>query len=136
MRQRIDLRGELAEVSRLNDWLKERFEQEGVPDASASKIRLCLNEAVTNTISYGFPSGGAAEIGVDLDIGEDSATAELVDNGMAFNPLDLPEAAKISNLETARIGGFGVKLMRESSNTIAYERSGGRNRLTMTFLYS
>lgn len=135
MHQRIDLRGELAEVSRLNDWLKERFERDGVPDATASKIRLCLNEAVTNTISYGFPSGDAAEIGVDLEIGEDAATAELVDNGIAFNPLELPEAAKISNLETARVGGFGVKLMRESSNTIAYERSGGRNRLTMTFLY-
>jgi len=130
---RIDLGCSLGEISRLNAWLADRFSEGGVPDKAAGNIKLCLNEAVTNTISYGFPDGGDAEIGVDLDISDDIAVATLVDNGIAFNPLMVPEAAKIESLETAQIGGFGVKLMRELSASIAYEYAGGRNRLTMTF---
>ncbi len=134
MSARINLSRDLAEVSRLNAWLAERFSESGVPDGIAGNIKLCLNEAVTNTISYGFPDGGHVEIGIDLDIGDDIAVATLVDNGIAFDPLSLPEASKIESLETARIGGFGVKLMREVSWSIAYERGGDRNHLTMTFL--
>lgn len=118
----------------MNAWLADRFAETGVPGKIAGNIKLCLNEAVTNTISYGFPDGGDdAEIGVDLDIGNDTAVATLVDNGVAFDPLSVPEAVKIENLETAQIGGFGVKLMRELSSSIAYEHVDGRNRLTMTF---
>lgn len=136
MKARIDLGCSLGEISRLNAWLAERFAEFGVPDKAAGNIKLCLNEAVTNTISYGFPEGGDAEIGIELDIGDDTAVAVLVDNGLAFNPLMAPEAAKIESLETAQIGGFGIKLMREVSSSIVHEYSGGRNRLTMSFALS
>lgn len=135
MGARIDLGCNLGEIARLNAWLADRFADSGVPEKVAGNIKLCLNEAVTNTISYGFPEGDDAKIGVDLDIGDDIAVATLVDNGTAFNPLMVPDAAKIESLETAQIGGFGVKLMRELSSSIAYEYRDGRNRLTMTFRF-
>ena len=130
---RIDLGCSLGEISRLNAWLADRFAEAGLPEKPAGNIKLCLNEAVTNTISYGFGDRDDGEIGVELDIGDRTAVATLVDNGVAFDPLSVPEAAKITDLETAEIGGFGVKLMRELSSSIAYEHAGGRNRLTMTF---
>ena len=133
MSARIDLGCSLGEISRLNAWLADRFAETGVPGKVAGNIKLCLNEAVANTISYGFAEGDDAEIGIELDIGDDIAVATLVDNGVAFDPLSVPEAAKITDLETAQIGGFGVKLMRELSSSIAYEYADGRNRLTMTF---
>ena len=135
MRRHIDLRCEIGEVGRLNAWLAEQFRDGGIPEKFAGNIKLCLNEAVTNTISYGFADPADAEIGVDLDIGPDSAVATLVDNGIAFDPLAVPEAAKIENLENASIGGVGGKLMRELSGSLSYERADGRNRLTMTFGY-
>lgn len=136
MRRRIDLRCELAEVSRLNAWLAERFREAALPDKTAGDIKLCLNEMAANAISYGFPDGGAAEISVDLDIGKDKAVATLVDNGIAFDPLAAPGAGKITDLETAQIGGFGIMLTRQAASSIRYERTEGRNRLTMTFHYA
>lgn len=133
MSARIDLGCSLGEISRLNAWLAERFAEAGLSEKPAGNIKLCLNEAVTNTISYGFADGDDAEISVELDIGDDIAVVTLVDNGVAFDPLSVPEATKITDLETAQIGGFGVKLMRELSSSIAYEYADGRNRLTMTF---
>ena len=133
MSARIDLGCSLGEISRLNAWLADRFVEKAVPEKPAGNIKLCLNEAVTNTISYGYPDGDDAEISVELDIGDDIAVATLVDNGVAFDPLSVPEATKITDLETAQIGGFGVKLMRELSSSIAYEYADGRNRLTMSF---
>ncbi|MAZ16674.1 MAG: hypothetical protein CL535_10145 [Ahrensia sp.] len=133
MNARIDLGCSLGEISRLNAWLADRFAEMGLPEKPAGNIKLCLNEAVTNTISYGFADRDGAEISVELDIGDDKAVATLIDNGVAFDPLTVPEAAKITDLETAQIGGFGVKLMRELSSSIDHERAGGRNRLTMRF---
>lgn len=135
MSRHIDLGCDIGEVARLNAWLAEQFAEGGVPPKAAGNIKLCLNEAVTNTISYGFPDPAGAEIGIMLEFQEDSATATVVDNGIAFNPLDVPDAAKIEDLKTAQIGGFGIKLMREAASSISHERTGGRNRLTMTFLY-
>ena len=136
MSRRLDLRGDLAEISRLNAWLKDRFSAGGIPEKTAGDIKLCLNEMVANAISYGFPDGGEAEVSVELDIGDDRAVATLLDNGAAFNPLDGPDVRKITDLETAQIGGFGIMLMRQTASAVDYAREGGRNRLTMTFRYA
>ncbi|MCI5077057.1 ATP-binding protein [Oricola sp.] len=134
MSRRLELRAELADIARLNDWLKDRFDEAGLPPERAGPVKLSLNEAVTNTITHGYPEPESdGEIAVELDIGEDIITALVVDDAIAFNPLDVPEARKIESLETAQIGGFGVKLMREMSSGMAYERIDGRNRLSMTF---
>lgn len=136
MSRRIDLRRDLAEIARLNAWLAERFREAGLPDKTAGDIKLCLNEMTTNVISYGFPGGGEAEIVVDLDIGGEQAVATLTDNGVPFDPLDVPAAGKITDLETAQIGGFGIMLTRQTASSIAYRRENGRNSLTMIFRYA
>lgn len=133
MSRRLQLRVELGEVARLNQWLKDRFDEGGLSSGLAGNIKLCLNEAVTNAISYGFEEPRRGEVVVELDIAQERVTALLVDDGVAFNPLEAPVAKKIESLETAQIGGFGIKLMRDLSSSLSYERVDGRNRLTLRF---
>ena len=96
-------------------------------------LQLCLEEAVVNVISYAFEPG--AEHNVRIAVWRDGTTvlAEITDDGMPFDPLaqELPEQP--SDLESAQIGGLGIKLMRSFASNIAYQRAGSTNRLTMTF---
>jgi anti-sigma regulatory factor (Ser/Thr protein kinase) len=59
--------------------------------------------------------------------------AEITDEGRPFDPLShvLPEPPR--DLQSAPIGGLGIKLMRSFAERIAYQRVGPMNRLTLSF---
>ena len=113
----------------MNDWLGEVFKAIGAPGTAAQAAKLCLNELVANAILYGYPAGEAGRIEVTVDLADSALHVTLEDDGIPFDPLAAPEAEPMTGLEDARIGGFGIKLFRESSHSARYERSGGRNRL-------
>jgi anti-sigma regulatory factor (Ser/Thr protein kinase) len=128
VRERLELGPDLGEVARLNGWLAELFAAHRVSDAAAQAAKLCLNEIVANVILY----GEARRIAVTVEP-EGAALRILVeDDGIAFDPLSAPEAVPMAGLEDARIGGFGIKLFRESSRAASYVRSDGMNRLSFT----
>ena len=113
----------------MNDWLSEVLAATGAPDAAGQAARLCLNELVANAILYGYPGGEAGRISVTVDLRDGALHVTVEDDGIPFDPLAAPVAAPMTGLADARIGGFGIKLFRESSHSARYERSGGRNRL-------
>jgi serine/threonine-protein kinase RsbW len=126
---RLELRPDLSEVARMNDWLGEVFGAMDAPEAAAQAAKLCLNELVANVILYGYPEGEEGRIEVAVDHADGALHVTVEDDGIPFDPLAAPDAAPMTGLADARIGGFGIKLFRESSHSARYERSGGRNRL-------
>lgn len=130
MTARLQLKTDLAEVARLNGWLVDVVAANDVAEAAVQATKLCLNELVTNVILYGYPDGreGVIEVAVTSEAG--ALQVVLEDDGLAFDPLAAPEAAPLSGLDDDRIGGFGIKLFRESVQSADYERSDGRNRLS------
>lgn len=131
VRQSLRLRPELAQISILNDWLDAGARRAGLDIGVAGDIKLCLNEAVANIISYGAPGVGSPEIAVDLELSADRALAVVADNCPAFDPLAYPEPAKIHGLDNARIGGFGISIMRSTATALGYARVEGGNRLSI-----
>lgn len=127
--RRISLAPEISEVSRLNDWLDQAFAESAAPTEACADLKLCLNEAVTNTILYGYADQPAPKLDIEIKLDGRAAAALVTDNGIAFDPLDHPGREKPTDLETAEIGGFGVQLIRQTADIVEYQRSGGENRL-------
>lgn len=128
----LHLAPRLSEVARLGEWLDARAATAAVPAELVADMRLCLAEAVTNVVSYAFDGVPDPELAVELAATPDVLTAVVVDNGAAFDPLGHPLAPRLSDLATAPIGGFGIRLLRETASALGYERLDGRNRLTIT----
>ena len=63
-----------------------------------------------------------------------NAVLEIEDDGVAFNPLEVPEPALPESLETSPIGGLGVQLIRSSMVQCDYQRRDGRNLLILQSL--
>lgn len=130
---RLRLGRDLSEVMRMNAWLDEVAAALGMGAGLAHDVRLCLNEALTNTLSYGFEGreGGMAEVEIAAEGG--GLRVRLADDGTPFDPLARPEAAPAEDIASAAIGGLGIKLIRQTAQRVHYARENGRNVLTLYF---
>ncbi len=86
---------------------------------------------MTNTISYGFPDGMHEAITVSVTLDDDSLVAEILDAGIAFNPLERDTPDITLSVEDRPIGGLGIHFVRTFMDKVEYRREDGRNRLTM-----
>ena len=129
MADTLDLMPELAEIERLNVWYDELCAEAALDAAVAAAMKLCLNEAVANVISYGKISSGKITCTISID--PQNIEVVLSDPGIPFDPTEAPVATAMDGLETAQIGGFGIKLIRETAREINYRREDGRNILTL-----
>lgn len=102
-----------------------------VPEAAVGHLNLALDEAMTNTIAYAWPEGGAHEMSLTVAIDGGMIMAEISDDGIAFDPLRVPPPDLESDLESRPVGGLGVHFMKTLMDEVAYRREGERNILTI-----
>lgn len=94
------------------------------------EIELATEEAVVNIISYAYPDEtGGIEIRCNKDKDAD-IVIEIMDTGMPFDPLTLPEPDIKAHLSQRKVGGLGISLMRKMVDGISYRREKGANILT------
>jgi serine/threonine-protein kinase RsbW len=126
---RID--NDLDSLREMSSWVAATCKLLGLPEALCFRLDLAANEAVANTISYGYATGVRGEIALRLGTIDDHAMLEIEDDGMPFNPLALADPPPAQSLEESRIGGLGVSLIRRSMALCDYQRRAGRNVLTL-----
>ncbi|MCF8479120.1 MAG: ATP-binding protein [Rhodospirillum sp.] len=136
----LRLRNTLEEIPRLLDGVEafvEGLEGDPAPGpATGPRLGLCLDEAITNVISYAFPEGGDHEIIVSLIPNGDEVIAEIIDDGIPHDPLARPDPVHVeATLEDRPIGGLGIHLIRKLSRSVAYRHEDGKNHLTFHIAY-
>lgn len=128
----ITLRNDRHELGRLAE-LVERFGAEHhLAVDELTNVNLVLDEIVSNVIRHGRTSEGEGGIVVSLALHDAVLTIDVTDDGIAFNPLEAPPPNLDLPITERPIGGLGIHIVRAITETIAYRREDGRNRLTMT----
>jgi anti-sigma regulatory factor (Ser/Thr protein kinase) len=130
---RLTLRNSRAEIARLMPWVEGLVARLGVPPRTAHALQLCLEEAVTNIVSHAFEPGTGHDVQIAVWRDDAALHAEVTDDGSPFDPLSHVLPAAPRDLQSAPIGGLGIKLMRSFAERIAYRRCGETNRLTLSF---
>jgi anti-sigma regulatory factor (Ser/Thr protein kinase) len=95
------------------------------------RVELVLEEILVNAVSYAFPDGGAHSIELAVEVHPDSVVLRFEDDGVAFDPLQAPEPPEPTTIDVAKPGGRGLMLVRKFAKALAYERSQGRNHVTI-----
>jgi serine/threonine-protein kinase RsbW len=94
---------------------------------------LVFEEIVANIVGHGAPDGHALEVRCTLETRPDSIVLTFDDNGMPFDPRGRPDPPPHKSLDEARIGGFGLMLVRRAASSLDYLRTDdGHNRLLVT----
>lgn len=129
MAETLAIAADLAGLARAGAWAEALAARWSLPPATAFGVGLCLEEAASNIIRHGT----AGRIALTLDRAADALTLTLEDHGVAFDPLAEASPALPGSIEAARVGGMGIHLMRRFARSLAYERRGDANRLTIAF---
>ena len=132
-RTSLTLVNQLSEVSKISGFVEAFGVAERLKPDAVFSLHLALDEVVTNVIRYAHDDDGRAHpIVVRLALERDVLTAQVEDDGRAFNPLEAPPPDLGANLDERPIGGLGIFLVRSVMTSVEYRREDGRNVLIMS----
>ena len=131
MEKSIILANDIAEISRLNEFIDELGEAFSLSPDIIFNLNLVLEEAVVNIINYAYPKEEHESIYLSAKLHDRSIILVLTDTGKEFDPTMAPEADLTLSADERPIGGLGIFLIRQMMNEVKYERIDGKNVLTL-----
>jgi len=123
---------ELRELARVSAWVHDWAEGQHLPPRVALNLDLCSTEVVTNIMTHASIQG-AQNIFLRLGWQGQDVALEVEDECGEFDPRQVPEPAPATSIQDARIGGWGIPILRRFSDGLRYSHHDGRNCLTLLF---
>jgi len=123
---------ELGELARVSAWVHDWAEGQRLPPRVALNLDLCSTEVVTNIMTHAS-SQGAQNIFLRLGWQGQDVALEVEDECGEFDPRQVPEPVPATSIQDARIGGWGIPILRRFSDGLRYSHHDGRNCLTLLF---
>ncbi len=134
-RQRVEIpfRATHAGFAHAFSRLRGALDGEGLDPAPRYNVELVFEEIVANIVAHGAVDGREPDVRVTLEPSSDSIVLKFEDDGPPFDPRGRTDPVPAKSLEEARIGGFGLMLVRRAASALDYLRTAeGRNRVTVT----
>lgn len=128
---RIVLSNNLSEIAKLRGELENFGQKCSLSPKTLFELNLILEELLANVISYAYGDNQRHEIVVQADLRNGELVIRVEDDGRAFNPLQSPPPDLERPLEQRRVGGLGLHLVRELTDSIEYDRKDGKNLLVV-----
>jgi len=129
---RLTLKNDLSELARVAEEIESHGVSRGWPAKWILNVNLCLDELITNTVSYGYLDTDEHEIRVTLTERNASLVVVVEDDGVAFDPFTAAPVPDLeADVEERPIGGLGVYFVKTLMDEVAYERVDDCNRITL-----
>ena len=128
----LTLPNDVKEVATLSSFVKDVLARLNIGKSLVSKLRLALEEAVVNVMEYAYPAGTKGDVNIRVTFDGKRLRFVISDSGISFNPTEALKADTTLSAEERPVGGLGILLVRELMDSINYERTGGKNVLTLT----
>jgi serine/threonine-protein kinase RsbW len=97
----------------------------------ARDMQVALDEVLKNIVDYGYTDAAEHEIRIRLTVLDNAIEATIEDDGVPFNPLESAAPDTSAPLRERRIGGIGLRFVKNLMNEVSYNRVGGHNRLVL-----
>jgi len=127
----ITLPNDIETIPQLASFVEEVCEVVGIDPSTAMSINLAIEEAAVNVMSYAYPAGTRGNVNIEAKATNKQLKFTISDWGTPFDPTAKPAADITLSAEERPIGGLGIHLMRQTMDSINYERVDGKNVLTL-----
>ena len=131
MEQIFRIRNDLRDLPGALDGVEEFCRSRGLATEIALEVRLVAEEVLTNVVKYAHAVTGESVIALRLSVSTESVRLEFRDEGVPFNPLDVPLPDLNGRPEERGIGGLGVLLVKALVDDATYVREGSVNILVL-----
>ncbi|MEN6616172.1 MAG: ATP-binding protein [Syntrophorhabdus sp.] len=128
---RIELPAEIGSLPAFNEKVTQCAVECGISQHKLMSLELALEEAIVNIIKYASTDPeGTVLIDCSLD-GEKYFTITITDNGPPFDPLQRTAPDTHADIDDRPIGGLGIFLIKEMTDSVSYHREDNKNILTI-----
>jgi anti-sigma regulatory factor (Ser/Thr protein kinase) len=127
----FELKSSLSELDNLCQNLETFGQKIGLSKKMIFEINLALDELFTNIISYGFKDEGEHIIKVTMTPQKEVLCLSIEDDGIPFNPIDFEIPDVACSVESCKVGGLGIHIIRKLMDDICYQRCDDKNILTL-----
>lgn len=122
----------LASIPPLAERVAAFLADAGVSQETAMTLNLCLDELLTNTIEYGYSDQTPHEIEIEVCVTGEELQIAIIDDANPFDPTqDAPVPDLTPPLGERPIGGLGLFLVKNFTDSIQYNRHHHRNHLLL-----
>lgn len=130
----IRIAAELASLEPIQNLVRDQAQALGLPEESHLKLEFVTEELVVNVFSYAYPDQ-PGDIEVECLLAQDPPRfcVKIRDWGGAFNPLDQDAPNIQLSCEEREVGGLGIFLIGEMTDSLSYQHIDGANELTFCF---
>jgi anti-sigma regulatory factor (Ser/Thr protein kinase) len=131
----IKIPADSGNFSKLSDWLSGILRGYQCPEEISNQIMLVNEEIFINIASYAYPITSGV---VTARIGkkENMIALQYEDDGIPFNPLEMPTPEINIPLEERKIGGLGIILVRKMMDKVKYKCVNNKNKLILLNIIS
>ncbi len=136
LKEELTLTNDIREIPALNNFVDTVSVRLQLGKPMAQNIKLAVEEAVVNVMSYAYPMGTHGEISVQAIADSQQIRYIITDKGKAFDPTKVMKTDTALKAEDRPIGGLGILLVRELMDSVNYEYVDGRNILTLGKKYN
>lgn len=140
------LGGALEAIEQGQACMARRLDPAALGPRVVNRLEVVFEELVANVVRHGLPGSSGGSILVVVGPRPGAIRLAIEDDGRPFDPFTAPEPPPFESLETARIGGLGMQVVRRFSASTRYDHApsselwsefvepGGRpvNRVTVT----
>lgn len=128
----VTIVNDLEELGRLAGLVDDFVARNALPESVAFNLNLCLDELITNIVSYGYDDDGRHDIHVAATLEDGVLVCTITDDAHEYDPfVEAPEPDLDLDVEDRPIGGLGVFLVKEFMDRTDYRRDGDRNVITL-----
>jgi len=125
--------GRYESLAEIADFVRAAARETGLDDFSIYAVETAVDEACSNIIEHAYQGEDNGVIECALTIKPDRLTIVLEDQGLPFNPKDIPDPKLSVPLEERDDHGLGLFFIRQMMDEVFFENTGPErgNRVTM-----
>ncbi len=128
----LTISADIAEIARVQQATEKFADETNFGTGATQKIGIILDELLNNTISYGFDDPTGHEIQINMELIDEHVILKVIDDGIPFNLFTHSAPDTSLSIEDRDIGGLGVLLVKQLTDSQAYQRLSDRNVVTLT----
>lgn len=121
----------IEELTRVTRFLEELGEDWNLPDPLVFSLNLVLEEALTNTILYGFSDDKDHIIEILCSNDRSEISFTIRDDGVEYDPTKKEDPDITLPAEERPIGGLGIFLIKKIMDSVNYKRINNINNLIL-----
>ena len=128
MEYSFQYRSEIHEIPMIRKDMGMLEDAWNIPKSKMSQIRVIVEELFSNIVRFAYEDQLEHFIDIRLNRTDDIIEIEIIDDGIAFNPLEYCEDP-LRDPAQVESGGMGLTLVQTFSNKMSYQRKGDKNQL-------